>query len=479
MEENMQLFHCQNCKYTSKYKHNVTRHEKSIHGKLRSDGKQVKPKSQMSKRPVIIPAATRIDSHNMNSFDIRLKKNFKLFISGPSGSGKTFFITDLLKNLDIFSMNPPEVIIYVYRVWQPKYEEMSVDYFIEDGVNLSDKIKSYSKGQHSLVVFDDLINSDSTPEIARLFTVDGRHSNMSLIFVTQKMFVNEEKFREISGNSDYFLVFKNPRNAREIRTLASQMTPGKMDLVNYYVKATEKPFSYLLINLTQQCEEQVRFLSHLFDVPHVVRAYFNSTYLSLHDSHLTNRTNYSKMFLTNEIVEECTDCNCIDEKGMPHREENDMELDDLLKHGKFKSSLEPDERVIQLSRNIMKYPERKDMKTQTCEKVIMEPRTEENRGDSNTEHKEGRNLIVNEFPINNLKSITYDSNDINRFGGSFSSDTWNKLNEEDQVEDVSENNNIRFTDLGESMQIDDSNISEQLDKNLEIPMQRNDCQVYR
>ena len=32
-------------------------------------------------------------------YDIRLKENFKLFISGPSRCGKTFFVADLLQNI--------------------------------------------------------------------------------------------------------------------------------------------------------------------------------------------------------------------------------------------------------------------------------------------------------------------------------------------------------------------------------------------
>ena len=37
-----------------------------------------------------------------NSYDIRLKENFKLFISGPSRCGKTFFVADLLENVENF-----------------------------------------------------------------------------------------------------------------------------------------------------------------------------------------------------------------------------------------------------------------------------------------------------------------------------------------------------------------------------------------
>ena len=102
-----------------------------------------------------------------------------------------------------------------------------------------------------LVIFDDLIGSSSLKSIANLFTVDARHMNMSMVFLTQKMFVNCEHFRQISQNCDYFAIFKNPRNSSEIRTLAQQMTPGNLILVQIYMEATKMPFSYLFINLTQ------------------------------------------------------------------------------------------------------------------------------------------------------------------------------------------------------------------------------------
>ena len=79
------------------------------------------------------------------------------------------------------------------------------------------------------------------------------------------MFVNCEHFRQISQNCDYFAIFKNPRNSSEIRTLAQQMTPGNLILVQIYMEATKMPFSYLFINLTQECDPRVKYLSNLFN----------------------------------------------------------------------------------------------------------------------------------------------------------------------------------------------------------------------
>ena len=209
------------------------------------------------------------------NFDIRLKENFKLFISGPSRCGKTFFVSDLIENIEAFSKQPPSTIIYVYKVWQTKFDEMRsiVHMFIPDNENIVNQLKDLVIGQPIFVIFDDLLNSNSLADISNLFTVDGRHMNMSMAFITQRMFVNNEHFRQISQNCDYFCVFKNPRNSSEIRTLAQQLTPGSLDLVDVYMEATKDPFTYLFINLTQECPPKVKYLSRLFDWDHSCKAW--------------------------------------------------------------------------------------------------------------------------------------------------------------------------------------------------------------
>ena len=43
------------------------------------------------------------------------------------------------------------------------------------------------------------------------------------------------------------------------------MTPGNLILVSIYLEATKSPFSYLFINLTQECHPDVKYLSNLFN----------------------------------------------------------------------------------------------------------------------------------------------------------------------------------------------------------------------
>lgn len=207
-------------------------------------------------------------------FDLRLKKNFKLFLSGPSGCGKTTFISELIINLDQITVDPPKKVIYFYKEWQEKFTDMEHALgvnFVEDNDRIIDQIKDFNVP--ALVIFDDMLNSTNLKAVAQLFTVFGRHLNLCLAFLTQRLFNNNDFFRQISQNSDYIGVFKNPRNSREIRTLASQITPNTLELLNIYQKATRDPYSYILINLTQEGIPQLKYISNVFSKKHVVKVY--------------------------------------------------------------------------------------------------------------------------------------------------------------------------------------------------------------
>ena len=60
--------------------------------------------------------------------------------------------------------------------------------------------------------------------------------NMSLVFLTQRLFVNDEYSRQTSQTCDYFALFKNPRNPYEIRALAKQERPGNLIIVSTYAE---------------------------------------------------------------------------------------------------------------------------------------------------------------------------------------------------------------------------------------------------
>ena len=207
-----------------------------------------------------------------------------------------------MKNLDIFAKAPPKILTLVYKVYQPIYKDMGLDHVIEDGPHLKERLFEIAMGRPMLVIFDDMMNSTSLKELADLFTVHGRHHNLSMIFLSQQLYNgNNQDFKQIKRNCDYMALFKNPQNAQEIRTLSSQMTPGRMELVSYFTQATQNGHAYLFINLTQQCKDQVKYLSQLFNETHVVKAHMNGGRRDLTDGQNNGRTNFAKMFLKSQF----------------------------------------------------------------------------------------------------------------------------------------------------------------------------------
>ena len=151
----MKPFICPHCNLAYRWKDNLKRHISNKHDDILQPilGSPLSIQNVYQPPPNFPTKPMMISSEERGPYDIRLKSNFKLFINGPSGSGKTFFISDLLKNLDVFAKDPPKVVVYVYDVWQPKYEEMPVHYFIKDEGNLEQQLFSVANGQPTLIVF--------------------------------------------------------------------------------------------------------------------------------------------------------------------------------------------------------------------------------------------------------------------------------------------------------------------------------------
>lgn len=192
---------------------------------------------------------------------------FSMIIAGPSKSGKSVFTTQLLNNLHYITM-PPDRIIWAYG-------EENVRQFSD--IHKANSSVEFSKGVPvlsdinpaitNLVIIDDLMeDAGKSANIADMFTKGSHHRNLSVILIVQNVFHQGKKMRDISLNASYIVLFKNPRDGRQIRSLANQIVPeNPMFMVDAYGKATKHAHGYLLIDLTQQTPDRERFMTGIFD----------------------------------------------------------------------------------------------------------------------------------------------------------------------------------------------------------------------
>ena len=210
-----------------------------------------------------------------STFDLRKGFEFKhpttILISGPTGSGKTRFLVQCLKESLIYPF--PTRIIWVYGEWQTLYDEVKnlwpwVEFVKDMATQLYESLKPTV---HNLVVVDDMMNeAGGSDSLANLFTKGSHHRNLTVVFIVQNLFHQAKSMRTVSLNSHYMVLFKNPRDIGQIRTLASQMFPTHPKfLTSAFADATSEKYGYIVLDLHPDTPEELRVRSHIFsnDIP--------------------------------------------------------------------------------------------------------------------------------------------------------------------------------------------------------------------
>ena len=206
-------------------------------------------------------------------FSVYLRHPFTMLVSGPTGSGKTFWITKLINNVEKYCSPPPSKITYFYSEYQPIFNQMKKVNFIR---GLPENIMSKFDGNQAewLIIDDLMFESTNSKVISELFTKGSHHRNLSIILLVQNFFTRGKESRNISLNSQYLVLFKNPRDQSIITNVAKQMIPGRTKKIqSIYEDATRKPYSYLFIDLKPETPDETRFLTNVVDKEPYITAY--------------------------------------------------------------------------------------------------------------------------------------------------------------------------------------------------------------
>lgn len=189
---------------------------------------------------------------------------FSFLIAGNSGSGKSTFTIQFIKHLQDLCSTKFDQIIWCLSETNAAPVELGSSVIVKKGIPEFTNEREQAK----LIVLDDLMNDVYSRKVSELFTKISHHRGISVILITQNLFHSGPCSRDISLNSKYIVVFKNPRDKLQAAHLIRQVYPENWrGLHKAYLDATKNPFGYLLIDLCQNTNELLRFRTNIFEKP--------------------------------------------------------------------------------------------------------------------------------------------------------------------------------------------------------------------
>ena len=114
------------------------------------------------------------------------------------------------------------------------------------------------------MIVDDLMQ-ETNVTVANMFTKGSHHRNISVVCLAQNLFPKNKIPRTMSLNAHYMVLFKNPRDVSQFANLARQIYPTSSQFaIEAYKDATREPYSYLLVDLRLEQDEDFRLRANIF-----------------------------------------------------------------------------------------------------------------------------------------------------------------------------------------------------------------------
>ena len=198
----------------------------------------------------------------------------RMLIAGSSGCGKSTFVADLMKHREKVFDKKIEKIIYCAKFKTSIPSSLKDDSIMtfHEGCPTEEMLENVG-GKIVFFIIDDLLESCfSSTIISQLFT-QGRNRGISTCLLSQNLFPQYARARNISLNSNYLVVFRNHRDSSSINNLSRQVQPlNSKAFSDMFINSVEKPYSYLFLDFSPNTPQAFRFSQDIFKDNHIIYA---------------------------------------------------------------------------------------------------------------------------------------------------------------------------------------------------------------
>jgi len=129
---------------------------------------------------------------------------------------------------------------------------------IDDDITKLKKINDYDETKNHLIIIDDFIN-DINKQMSELF-IRGRKKNISVIFIVQSYYINNNEWKLIRRNLNYIII-KKINSSKELMTIMKDysLDISKNEFLKMYEDITkDNKFNFLMLDLEEQPEKRFR-----------------------------------------------------------------------------------------------------------------------------------------------------------------------------------------------------------------------------
>lgn len=198
-----------------------------------------------------------------------------IILVGPSMCGKTTFIKNFIEQREFIIDGNINKIYYCCPNQNYAPDEITSIKDVEIIQGLPD-VQDIEKD--SLLILDDfLLHLDK--RVAEIFTVSCHHKNISVVLAVQNLYHRSCPWlRDISLNTQQIVLFRTLRDIQQIEVFFRQICPQNYkNLVTLYKEATLQPYSYLVFDFGQKCNNLLRIRTNIFNYGQLFECFATDT----------------------------------------------------------------------------------------------------------------------------------------------------------------------------------------------------------
>ncbi len=212
---------------------------------------------------LVLNATKVVQEVNVSPDFIKIQCPSRMVVAGPSMSGKSQFAQKLVLFRDRIYTHTfervlyclPENSIHLHQKFLEELKEACAYVEIVEGLpDINALHLNADHLSHKLLILDDLMTrAFASKEILELVTSTSHHSNISVVIITQSIFLPAKHRLTLMRNCSEKVLFHDKLDHNQLQVLSRHIAPGKPNLLKecfdfIYKKTGKSDLKYVLLD---------------------------------------------------------------------------------------------------------------------------------------------------------------------------------------------------------------------------------------